>query len=94
MSRIRVLVSNDDGILAPGIVALVSALGTSDLCDVFVSAPGQERSASSHAITLGQRISAIPHAMHGKSSNTPAAFAVKKLQLFRFTPQCVDAESS
>lgn len=65
MSRIRVLVSNDDGILAPGIVALVSALGSSGLCDVFVSAPGQERSASSHAITLGQHISAISHAMHG-----------------------------
>ena len=75
MSSIRVLVSNDDGILAPGIVALVSALGSSDLCDVFVSAPGHERSASSHAITLGQHISAISHAMHGKASSTPAAFA-------------------
>ena len=65
MSRIRVLVSNDDGIFAPGLVALVSALGASDLCEVLVSAPAQERSASSHAITLGQHISAVPVSMHG-----------------------------
>lgn len=67
MEPIRVLVSNDDGIAAPGIVALVSALGSIDLCDVYVSAPAQERSASSHAITLGQHITGTPIAMQGAS---------------------------
>ena len=61
----RVLVSNDDGIAAPGIVALVAALGASGLCDVYVSAPSIERSASSHAITLGQHIKAAPVTMQG-----------------------------
>lgn len=65
MSRLRVLVSNDDGIGAPGIVALVAALGSSDLCEVYVSAPTHERSASSHAITLGQHITAAPVTMQG-----------------------------
>ena len=65
MSRLRVLVSNDDGIAAPGILALVAALGASGLCDVYVSAPTVERSASSHAITLGQHIRAAPVTMQG-----------------------------
>ena len=63
--RPRVLVSNDDGIQAPGIVALVYALGTADFCDVYVSAPSEERSASSHAITLGQQIRAAPAQLSG-----------------------------
>ena len=67
MSRLRVLVSNDDGITAPGIVALATALGSSGLCDVFVSAPMHERSASSHAITLGQHITATPATMQGEA---------------------------
>lgn len=65
MNPTKILVSNDDGIAAPGIIALVSALGSTGLCDVYVSAPAQERSASSHAITLGQHISATPVKMQG-----------------------------
>lgn len=65
MSRLRVLVSNDDGIGAPGIVALVAALGASEVCDVYVSAPTVERSASSHAISLGQHLTAAPVTMQG-----------------------------
>ena len=57
--------SNDDGIAAPGIVALVAALGASGLCDVYVLAPTVERSASSHAITLGQHLTAAPATMLG-----------------------------
>ena len=63
--RPKVLVSNDDGILAPGIVALVDALGNAGFCDVYVSAPSEERSASSHAITLGQQITAVPTKVPG-----------------------------
>lgn len=50
MSRPRILVSNDDGIEAAGIVALAEALD--DLGDVYVVAPDRERSATGHAFTL------------------------------------------
>jgi 5'-nucleotidase len=45
-----ILVSNDDGIYAAGISALVEAL--SDLGEVMVVAPAREQSAMSHAISL------------------------------------------
>lgn len=48
------LVSNDDGIAAPGIKALTSAIIKAAFCDVYVCAPTGERSAQSHAITLGR----------------------------------------
>ena len=47
--RIRILVSNDDGIDAAGLKTLVDAL--SAVADVYVSAPDGERSAKSHSIT-------------------------------------------
>lgn len=50
----QVLVSNDDGIQAPGIKALVEALAQSPDIEVYVCAPSGERSAQSHAITLGR----------------------------------------
>lgn len=46
----RILVSNDDGVHAPGIKALVAAL--EDLAEITVVAPLAEQSASSHALTL------------------------------------------
>ena len=46
----RILLSNDDGIQAPGIHALYDAV--KDLGDVHVVAPDGERSAISHGITL------------------------------------------
>jgi len=45
-----ILVSNDDGIQAPGLKPLVSALST--LGEVVVVAPDRERSATSHAFTM------------------------------------------
>lgn len=50
----QVLVSNDDGIQAPGLRALVEALAQSPEVEVYVCAPSSERSAQSHAITLGR----------------------------------------
>jgi 5'-nucleotidase len=50
MRLMRILVSNDDGIHAPGIRALYDAV--KDLGDVHVVAPEAERSAVGHAITL------------------------------------------
>ncbi|MDP4115308.1 MAG: 5'/3'-nucleotidase SurE [Bacteroidota bacterium] len=46
----KILVSNDDGINAPGIYALVSAL--KEIADVTVVAPLNEQSAVGHSITM------------------------------------------
>ena len=46
----KILISNDDGINAPGIRALASAL--EKVADVFVVAPDKEQSATGHAITI------------------------------------------
>lgn len=48
--RPLILVSNDDGIRAPGLAAL--AAGLEEVGEVWVVAPDGERSAISHAITL------------------------------------------
>ena len=45
-----ILVTNDDGVTAPGIRAAAAALR--EIADVIVCAPDRERSASSHALTL------------------------------------------
>jgi 5'-nucleotidase len=54
-----ILVSNDDGIEAPGIQALAAALA--DLGEVIVVAPDRERSATSHAISLDRPLRAHEH---------------------------------
>ena len=46
----RILLSNDDGVLAPGLLALTEAL--SAIAEVVVVAPESERSGSSSALTL------------------------------------------
>ena len=50
MSRPLILVTNDDGVHAPGIQALAKAL--SDAGDVWTVAPDREASASSQSLTL------------------------------------------
>lgn len=52
----RILISNDDGIYAPGILALFEAV--KDLGEVTVVAPAGEQSAVGHAITLSDPIKA------------------------------------
>lgn len=65
----RILVSNDDGIFAPGLRVLERAAKTlSD--DVWVVAPESEQSATSHSLTLHQplrmrRVSARRYAVNG-----------------------------
>ena len=51
MLRPRILVSNDDGIRAPGLQSLVRELHACGHYDVRVGAPETERSGSSHAVT-------------------------------------------
>lgn len=50
----NILLSNDDGIDAPGIQALLSSVPSG--MRVVVAAPASERSASSHSISLGQKL--------------------------------------
>lgn len=53
----RILMSNDDGIDAPGIRAFVEAIATlRELEEIVVVAPDRQRSASSHGISLYQRL--------------------------------------
>ena len=48
--RPLILLTNDDGVMAPGIRAAAEALR--EVGDVMVAAPDRERSATSHSITL------------------------------------------
>lgn len=52
MERPRILITNDDGIHAEGIVALEAAV--LELGDVYVVAPESEQSGASHSLTLGR----------------------------------------
>jgi 5'-nucleotidase len=67
----RILVTNDDGIFAPGIYALWEAMNK--IGDVTVVAPDSEKSAVGHAITLTDPIRV--QEMNGK--NGFSGFAVK-----------------
>ena len=66
--RRRILLSNDDGYRSPGLQKLREALEPH--YEVYVSAPADERSGTSHAITLGKpiRVDAVDartFAVHG-----------------------------
>lgn len=71
----NILVSNDDGIKAQGIMELVKAL--SQIANIYVCAPHIQRSASGHGITIGKplQIREVPfeHAVLGlEITGTPA----------------------
>jgi 5'-nucleotidase len=75
MSKPHILLTNDDGIFAPGLYALYESLTT--IADVSVVAPDSEKSAVGHAITITDPLRVFPfekfgkffgHAVHG----TPA----------------------
>ncbi|KAG0556659.1 hypothetical protein KC19_11G070300 [Ceratodon purpureus] len=72
----NVLVTNDDGINAPGLRALVAALVEDGSCNVFVCAPDSEKSAVSHSITPRDTLEVsqvkIPGATAFETSGTPA----------------------
>ena len=50
MTKPLILVTNDDGVAAPGIRAVAEALR--EVGEVVVAAPDRERSAASHSISL------------------------------------------
>lgn len=51
----KILVSNDDGYLAPGLIALADALAS--IADITVVAPDSNRSGSSNSLTLDRPLS-------------------------------------
>lgn len=55
MLDMKILISNDDGYLAPGIVALADALA--EIAEVTVVAPDGNRSGASNALTLDRPLS-------------------------------------
>ncbi|CAN5954273.1 unnamed protein product, partial [Sphagnum jensenii] len=72
-----VLVTNDDGIEAPGLQALVQALVQGGRCRVFVCAPDSEKSAVAHGVTTRSTIEVEAVSIAGVSkafqvSGTPA----------------------
>ena len=69
--RPNILVTNDDGIFAPGIYALWEAMN--EIGDVTVVAPDSEKSAVGHAITLTDPI----RVQEMKGKNGFSGFAVK-----------------
>jgi 5'-nucleotidase len=68
--KIRILITNDDGYHAEGIIALETAL--SEIGDVYVVAPASEMSGASHSLTLSRplRIRQID-ARHWTVDGTP-----------------------
>ena len=62
----RILISNDDGIFAPGLAALVHAFAAAGHT-VYVAAPDSQRSAASHSMTLFQPLTAKKSAVAGAS---------------------------
>lgn len=64
-SKPTILVTNDDGITAPGIRALVEAMRK--LGEVVVVAPDSPQSAMGHAITINKPLRLDPVSVHGES---------------------------
>lgn len=60
----KILISNDDGIFAPGIAALTRAFVAAGH-EVYVCAPDGQRSAASHSLTLGGALPVREMAMEG-----------------------------
>lgn len=61
----RILLTNDDGVFAPGIRALAEAFSAAGH-GVYVCAPDRERSAASHSVTIGS-------ALHARAVDVPGA---------------------
>ncbi len=92
--RPLILISNDDGIEAAGILSLAAALDS--IADLIVVAPLQEMSAVGHAITMRDPVRARPWPFRGPSgqiqayavSGTPADCV--KLALDKLVPRKPD----
>jgi len=78
-TRPHILISNDDGILAPGILNLVEV--ASELGDISIVAPDSAQSGMGHAITIGRPLRVykeeLPGGLTGYAINGTPADCVK-----------------
>lgn len=79
-SRLRILVTNDDGIDSPGIHDLASAVAAA--CDVVVAAPAREASGSSASITAVATTGRIAERQHMPDADVLAWYAVDATPAF------------
>jgi len=61
----RILVTNDDGIEAQGILRLVEALLKLEGMEIYVVAPSEERSGVGHGVTYRTPLAPTPHSFYG-----------------------------
>jgi 5'-nucleotidase len=55
----KILISNDDGVYAPGLAALAAELG--QIAEILVVAPDRNRSGASNSLTLDRPLEAFRH---------------------------------
>lgn len=72
----NILISNDDGIFAPGLQELVAALAQNTNHTLFVVAPDRQRSAAGHSVTVDKPLRVEPVTIPGvkhawSTSGTP-----------------------
>lgn len=89
LPAVRILVTNDDGILAPGLWALVAAL--KEIAEVIVVAPDREQSAVGTAITLRQplrvqQVSPLPGVETYSVEGTPGDSVILALSKLLSSP--------
>merc|ERR1712137_454537 len=68
----KILVSNDDGIRAPGLLAVAKALNETNRYEIRVAAPEEEQSAKSHSITLRGTLTVRRYELPGELVDIPA----------------------
>src|SRR5262245_7445886 len=73
LAPLRVLVTNDDGVAAPGIDALVQALTANPNLEVTVIAPATNQSGKGDQVTTGTPISVAPSSTAGAFPATAVA---------------------
>eukprot|EP01130_Rhizamoeba_saxonica_P016598 TRINITY_DN7700_c0_g1_i1.p1 TRINITY_DN7700_c0_g1~~TRINITY_DN7700_c0_g1_i1.p1 ORF type:complete len:287 (-),score=47.15 TRINITY_DN7700_c0_g1_i1:64-882(-) len=56
----KLLITNDDGITAPGIIALLHQLVQTNRFEIMVSAPAHEKSGFAHSITINTSVGTEP----------------------------------
>lgn len=62
--KLKILICNDDGFHAPGLVALYNAVA--GLGDIMVAAPATEQSGTAHAVTVSNPIKIKKQKFHGE----------------------------
>jgi 5'-nucleotidase len=95
---VRILISNDDGVFAPGLGTLARALAATGEHEVYVVAPDRQRSATGHSVTLHKplRVEAVDLAVnHGSGikaawSTTGTPSDCVKLAVKQLLPQPPD----